>query len=93
MKPFLTVAASLLCVVLFTGATWLPLFKSAGGGGDTPGQLLLSDGVSFILQTDGTSRICLAGGCPATNQLLVAGGTFKVLLVDGLSKICLAGGC
>jgi len=27
------------------------------------GKILLVDGVSFILQTDGTSKICLAGGC------------------------------
>ena len=40
----------------------------AGKGGTsappgTTGKILLVDGVSFILQTDGTSKICLAGGC------------------------------
>jgi hypothetical protein len=27
------------------------------------GKILLVDGVSFILQTNGTSKICRAGGC------------------------------
>lgn len=27
------------------------------------GKLLLADGSSFLLQTDGTSKICLSGGC------------------------------
>lgn len=27
------------------------------------GKILLVDGVSFILQTDGASKICRAGGC------------------------------
>ena len=34
--------------------------NGAGGGN---GKILLVDGASFILQTDGTSKICLAGGC------------------------------
>jgi hypothetical protein len=38
---------------------------NVGGSGPPPisGKLLLVDGVSFLLQTDGTSKICLAGGC------------------------------
>lgn len=27
------------------------------------GKILLVDGVSHLLQTDGTSKVCLAGGC------------------------------
>lgn len=37
-----------------------------GGGVIVPqptGDILLVDGVSFILQTDGASLICRAGGC------------------------------
>lgn len=37
-----------------------------GAAPDPPtnkGKILLVDGVSFILQTDGTSKICLADGC------------------------------
>lgn len=33
------------------------------GGGSSAGDILLVDGASFILQTDGTSLICRAGGC------------------------------
>lgn len=39
---------------------------SGGIGSGTPaatGKILLVDGVSFILQTNGTSKICRAGGC------------------------------
>lgn len=38
---------------------------NVGGSGPPPisGKLLLVDGSSFLLQTDGTSKICLAGGC------------------------------
>lgn len=28
-----------------------------------PGKVLLVDGVSFLLLTDGTSKLCRAGGC------------------------------
>jgi hypothetical protein len=42
-------------------------FPMAGrvGSGETAqsGKLLLVDGVSFLLQVDGASKICLAGGC------------------------------
>jgi hypothetical protein len=34
-----------------------------GGGGASSGKILLVDGASFILQTDGTSKICRAAGC------------------------------
>lgn len=39
---------------------------ATGGGSVTPpatGDILLVDGVSLILQTDGASFICIAGGC------------------------------
>lgn len=73
--------------------TLLGVGKMGGGAAPTTGRMLLADGVSFILQTDGISKICLAGGCPPTNNLLLAAGAFKILLVNGLSKMCLAGGC
>jgi hypothetical protein len=43
-------------------------FGGIGGGfakaaPQPTGDILLADGVSFILQTDGTSLICRAGGC------------------------------
>jgi hypothetical protein len=38
--------------------------STAGGGGAQPtGDILLVDGVSLLLQTDGASFVCLAGGC------------------------------
>ena len=44
--------------------------QTIGGFSFTPGQpvavtgdILLVDGASLILQTDGTSAICIAGGC------------------------------
>lgn len=91
MNKIFIIIIAIFSIQLFTGATWLPLFTSSGGG--TVGKILLSDAASLILQTDGASKICLAGGCPVSNNLLVSGGTFKILLFDGLSKICLAGGC
>lgn len=36
---------------------------SGGGGGGSSGSVLLVDGSSFLLQVDGASRICIAGGC------------------------------
>jgi hypothetical protein len=42
------------------------LGASSQGGGVTPppsGDILLVDGTSLILQTDGASLICIAGGC------------------------------
>ena len=39
---------------------------SSGGGGVAPeptGFVLMVDGASRILQTDGTSKVCRAGGC------------------------------
>lgn len=40
-------------------------FPSGGGGGVPPatGKIMLVDGVSFLLQVDGASKICRAGGC------------------------------
>lgn len=35
----------------------------AASGSALAGKLLLVDGVSFLLQTDGTSKVCRAGGC------------------------------
>jgi hypothetical protein len=39
----------------------------APGGSITPpvggNNILLVDGASFLLQTDGASKVCLAGGC------------------------------
>ena len=41
-----------------------PLAGGIGSGTPAPtGDILLVDGVSLILQTDGASFICLAGGC------------------------------
>lgn len=41
-----------------------PLTGGIGSGTPPPtGKILLSDGSSFILQTNGTSKICRAGGC------------------------------
>lgn len=37
--------------------------KSAPAAPAASGKILLVDGASFILQTDGTSKICRAGGC------------------------------
>ncbi|WP_027517871.1 hypothetical protein [Bradyrhizobium sp. WSM1417] len=37
--------------------------KQSGGAGANTGSILLVDGSSFLLQVDGTSRVCLAGGC------------------------------
>ena len=37
-------------------------FTTSGPAG-LVGSLLLVDGASFLLQTDATSQICLAGGC------------------------------
>ena len=41
--------------------------SSFGGGGMvTPaatGKVLLANGSSFLLETNGTSKVCLAGGC------------------------------
>ncbi len=37
--------------------------KSASPAPPLAGKLLAVDGVSFILQTDGASKICRAGGC------------------------------
>lgn len=34
-----------------------------GTAAPSTNRLLLVDGTSFMLQTDGTSKICLAGGC------------------------------
>lgn len=47
---------------------WFGRLGGSGKGGTiTPsgatGKILLVDGVSFILQTDATSKICRAGGC------------------------------
>lgn len=36
---------------------------SSGSGTAVTGKILLVDGASFILQTDGTSKICISGGC------------------------------
>lgn len=38
--------------------------QADGSGAPAPtGDILLADGTSFILQTDGASLICIAGGC------------------------------
>lgn len=47
------------------GSNMLLHVGSSGNSGGAPATnfILLVDGASFILQTDGTSKICLAGGC------------------------------
>lgn len=37
--------------------------SGGGGGGGATGFILMVDGASRILQTDGTSKVCRAGGC------------------------------
>ncbi len=43
-----------------------PAYGLPPSGGSIPaptGRILMVDGVSLVLQTDGVSKICLAGGC------------------------------
>ena len=53
--------------VRFNVGTGRALLGGNGHGSGPPsnpaGKILLVDGVSFILQTDSTSKICRAGGC------------------------------
>ena len=37
--------------------------QGVAAGPQPTGKILLVDGASFILQTDGTSKVCRAGGC------------------------------
>lgn len=37
--------------------------KGTASGGGATGFILMVDGASRILQTDGTSKVCRAGGC------------------------------
>lgn len=56
-----TVTLLLALTLSVRAAGWLPL---AGPGTPvTGGKLLLADGASFLLLVDGTSKLCLAGGC------------------------------
>lgn len=48
----------LLIVIAAVTSGW-----THGTTGPISGKLLLADGASFLLQVDGTSKICLAGGC------------------------------
>jgi hypothetical protein len=66
-----TILAIAICLALGASA-WAqfngcaPGFCSVGvasGGGGATGKILLVDGVSFVLQTDAASKLCLAGGC------------------------------
>lgn len=66
MRYFKLLAA--LALLALPAQAQLPMTGAgsvAGGGGPPPlsGKLLLVDGVSFLLQTDAASKICLAGGC------------------------------
>jgi hypothetical protein len=47
------------------GGGFGPGFPPSGGSITPPAgnRLLLVDGASFLLQTDGASKVCLAGGC------------------------------
>lgn len=46
-------------VIIFGGQS----SASGGSGGAITGKILLVDGSSHLLQVDGTSKICRAGGC------------------------------
>lgn len=37
--------------------------KKKAAGPQATGKILLADGVSFLLLTDGASKLCRAGGC------------------------------
>lgn len=46
-------------VIIFGGNS----SASGSGGGGATGKILLVDGSFHLLQVDGTSKICIAGGC------------------------------
>lgn len=46
------------------GGAFGPGISTSGGSVPPPtGKIQMVDGISFILQTDGASKICRAGGC------------------------------
>lgn len=64
MKILLIAVTIMISSAAFAGGFMLLHVGSAdGSGAAVTGKILLVDGASFILQTDGTSKICLAGGC------------------------------
>ena len=69
MRAFLVAALTLAMIGIASGQVWI---MSPSGGGRasgsgvslTAGAILLVNGTNFVLQTDGTSKICTAvGGC------------------------------
>ena len=59
-------ALALLVATTQVGATTIPLMRAGKGAVSVPaptGDILMVDGASLILQTDGASFVCLAGGC------------------------------
>jgi hypothetical protein len=68
MKSRLLLAALLLLLGLSAPSAQLSLMGIGGAdlgsaAAQPTGDILLVDGVSFILQTDAASLICRAGGC------------------------------
>lgn len=48
-------------ILLFASSTYAAGFLMLS---DQPvGKIMLTDGMSFMIQTDGTSKVCLEGGC------------------------------
>lgn len=46
------------------GGVFGPAFRPPGSSvPPQTGKILMTDGTSFVLQTDGASKICIAGGC------------------------------
>ena len=61
---FLALALWFTYVAAHAGSmTLLGVGRIAAGSPPPSGKILLVDGVSFLLQTDGVSKICRAGGC------------------------------
>jgi hypothetical protein len=59
-----------LAILILASSAWAGnrLLLGAGGGAGGgpplgPGKLLMVDGVSFVLQVDAASKICLTAGC------------------------------
>lgn len=69
MKTFIVTLALLLAATAayarFNGCPpgFCPGLNNGGGIVLPTGKMLMSDGTSFILKSDGTSKMCRAGGC------------------------------
>jgi hypothetical protein len=59
-------------------------------GATSTNRVLLADGTSFLLQTDGTSKVLEASGASTANLLLLADGVSHLLFTDGASRLQLA---